>query len=152
MILGQLLELAVADQIGARVADVAEHHRVVLHARPRYLRPHTGSRRILARALVDAPVRLLNQLDDPALAAADPFAPPDGTGGEARCQLAGLSAAHAVRDREQRRLDDVVVLVPAPLLARIRAVAELDHLAHRGRRLMPRTAAQSRRPARRRPV
>ena len=43
-------------------------------------------------------------------------------GCEVRGELAGLGAAHAVGDREQRRLDDVFVFVSAPLLTSVGAV------------------------------
>src|SRR5439155_2541113 len=42
-----------------------------------------------------------------------------------RRELAGLGAAHAVGDREERRRDDVLVLVSPALLAGVRAVADL---------------------------
>src|SRR5919204_1075901 len=100
MVLGQLLELAVADQVGAGVADVPEHDRVVLDQRDRHRRAHTGDGRILARALVDASVRLLDQVDDAALAAAGGDPTTYGAGGEARRELSGLSAAHSVGNRE----------------------------------------------------
>src|SRR5947208_13856504 len=128
-------------------------------------RPHSRSGGVLARALIDAPVRLVNQLGDSALAAAGrALVLPEGTGGQARCEFARLSAAHAVRDREERRLDDVGVLVSTSLLARIGAVAELCDRAHRisfSQRLLRnngswtitfRTSARSRRRGRRHPA
>src|SRR5207248_8331110 len=126
VVLGHLLELAVANQVGPRVADVAEGDRVALDERDGHRRPHPGCRRVLARALIDAPVRLLDQLRDAALAAAGgAFVLAHGAGGEARRELAGLRAAHAVGDREERRRDDVFVLVSPALLAGVRAVADL---------------------------
>ena len=99
-----------------RVADEGHRHR----------RPHPRGGGVLARALVDAPVGLLDQLGDAALSAARcGLVLADGAGGEARGELARLRAAHAVCDREQRGLDDVGVLVPPPLPARICAVAQL---------------------------
>src|SRR5436305_10099417 len=126
VVLGHLLELAVANQVGPRVADVAEGDRVALDERDGHRRPHSGCRRVLARALIDAPVRLLDQLRDAALAAAGgAFVLAHGAGGEARRELAGLRAAHAVGDRKERRRDDVLVLVSPALLAGVRAVADL---------------------------
>src|SRR5204863_4482329 len=74
-----------------------------------------GRGRVLVRALVDPPVRLLDQLVDArlvALAAGRPLA--ERRRGEPGGDLARLRAAHPVRDREERRLDDVRVLVLPP--------------------------------------
>ena len=81
--------------------------------------PMPGDARVLARALVDAPVRLADQLDDARLAARRSFAVdarPQPAASRGR-DLAGPRAAHAVGDREQRRRADEGVLVPAPLAA-----------------------------------
>ena len=54
-------------------------------------------------------------------------------GGERRGDLAGARAAHAVGDREERRLEDVRVLVVVPLAARVGAdllLADLRVTAH----------------------
>ena len=146
VILGQLLELAAADEVGARVADVPDRHL----ARPRRARrssssPCPTSAGSLVRALVDAAVRLLDQrrhlLRRRTRARIGLL---ERRGGELRGDLARLRAAHAVGDGEERRRDDVRVLVPAPLLARV-ARARV-----RRRRSLPRTSARSRRRARRR--
>src|SRR5256885_11451001 len=111
---------------------MAEGNVSVPDQRHRQRRPHPRSGGVLARALIDAPVRLVNQLGDAALAAAGrALVLPDGTGGEARCGLARLSAAHAVPDPEERRLDDGGVLVSTSLFAPCAAVAELCARAHR---------------------
>ena len=124
VVLGQLLEPAVPDQICARIADVAEGDGPVPDERHGQRRSHPGGRGVLARALVDAPVCLLDQLSDAALPTAGrALVLAHGAGGEARRELARLRAAHAVGDREEWRLDDVVVLVSPALLPRVRAVA-----------------------------
>ena len=70
VVVGQLLEPVVAQQVGARVADVADRDRpVVLDQRDRHRRAHPGGCRVGRGALVDAAVRLLDQLDDVRLAA-----------------------------------------------------------------------------------
>src|SRR5204862_2634817 len=68
--------------------------------------------------------------DAPLAAAGGAFVLPHGSGGEARRELAGLRAAHAVGDREERRRDDVLVLVSPALLAGVRAVADLHDSTH----------------------
>ena len=70
VILGQLLELAAADPVGARVADVADRHGsgIAVDERHRHRGAHPGGGRVLVRALVDTPIRLLDQLREPGLA------------------------------------------------------------------------------------
>src|SRR5205814_9570024 len=87
------------------------------------------SRGFVAGARVDGPVGLLGKPGDPPLAAArGRLVVADGAGGEAGGELARLRAAHSVGDGEERRRDDVLVLVPAPLLAGVGAVPYLrDH-------------------------
>ena len=51
-------------EVRARVADVAERHRRVLDERDGHRRAHPGGLGVLARALVDAAVRRLDQRDD----------------------------------------------------------------------------------------
>src|SRR6266566_456399 len=105
---------------------MAENNVPVPDERHRHRRPHPRRCGVLARALVDAPVRLLDQLGDAALAAAGrALVLADGAGSEARGKFPGLRAAHAVGDGEERRLDDVGILVPTALLARVSGVAEL---------------------------
>ena len=70
VVLGQLLELAVADQVGARVADVADRDVAVLDERDRHRRAHPRGGGVLRLPLVDAAVGLLDQVVDPLLAAA----------------------------------------------------------------------------------
>ena len=62
VVVGELLEPAVAEAVGARVADVADRDRAVLLAeeRDRHRRAHARGRGVVERALVDAAVRLLD--------------------------------------------------------------------------------------------
>ena len=71
----------------------------------------------LGRTLVDAAVRLLDQRHEGVLAASALAA--QRVGGERRRDLARLRTAHPVRDREDRRVDDVDVLVVPALAARV---------------------------------
>ena len=62
VVVGQLLERAVAEQVGARVADVADRDASsVVDERDGHRRAHPRGRGVVARALVDAAVRLLDQ-------------------------------------------------------------------------------------------
>src|SRR5436190_2788273 len=119
VILRQLLHLRVADEVGARVADVTERDVVVLDERDRDRRAHAGCVGVAARAVVDPAVRLLDQVGDALLAAAVRAGFLQRGGREARRDLARLRASHAVRDGEERRLDDVGVLVVPPRATRI---------------------------------
>src|SRR5581483_11827807 len=133
VVLRQLLERAVPDEVRARVADVPDRHLGALDERDRHRRAHPRGRRIRGRALVDAAVRLLDQLRQP-LGSGERARVRllEGGGGELRRDLAGLRAAHAVGDGEERRRDDVRVLVVAPLPPRVgRACKGAD--AHRVR-------------------
>ena len=65
VVVGQLLELAAADAVGARVADVADRDRRVVEASATVtVVPMPEPGRVLAGALVDAAVRLLDQRGD----------------------------------------------------------------------------------------
>src|SRR5262249_12799482 len=67
-----------------------------------------------------APVRLLDQVDDPLLAAGRGAALLQRGGSKPRRDLAGLGAAHPVGNREERRLADVRVLVVTTLAPGVR--------------------------------
>src|SRR5215204_5884172 len=99
---------------------MAEHDAAVLDERDGHRRPHARGLAILVCPPEDPPVRLLDQLSH-ALLAAHPVGAglPERGGGEPRGDLAGLRAAHPIGDREHRRLDDVGVLVVAPLAPRM---------------------------------
>src|SRR5581483_6931373 len=107
---------------GARVADMADDDALVLDERDGHRRSHTGGRGVGARPLVDAAVCLLDERCDalgPGEAAR--IGVLERRGSELRRHLARLRAAHAVRDREERRSENVRVLVTAPATARVRA-------------------------------
>jgi hypothetical protein len=115
VVLGELLHLLAADEVGARVADVSDRHRHALDERDRHRRAHPRRARIGRGADEDAAIRLLDERVD----AARPFeavgvAALEHGGRELRRDLAGLRAAHPVGDGEEGRRDDVVVLVAAP--------------------------------------
>ncbi len=98
-----------------------------------------------SRALVHAAVRLLDQLGDAALSV--PRVSVTALGqrgrGERRGDLAGLRAAHPVGDREQRRVADERVLVPAPLPAGIRLAVPLADFHGSNRRSVSPTRTTS---------
>jgi hypothetical protein len=70
MVLRELLELAVANPVRARVSDVTDPDDALLDEGKGHRRAHSGDGRVLGLAVVDAPVRFLDQLFDPLLAAA----------------------------------------------------------------------------------
>ena len=112
-----------------------------------------GHRRSHPRRRRDRRSRARRRGGSPPGSATSRFSGPDARAGigllerrgrELRRDLAGLRAAHAVGDREERRRDDVRVLVPPALLARVARAARTAPT------LMPRTSARSRRRGRRR--
>ena len=64
MVLRQLLEPVVADEVGARVADVADPDDLAVDQRHGHRRPHARGGLVRAGPLVDAPVRVLDQRHD----------------------------------------------------------------------------------------
>src|SRR5262249_20825874 len=71
------------------------------------------------------------QIEDPVLSAAVDAAFAHGRSGQPRGDLARLGAAHPVCDREQRRLDDICVLVTPPLASGIRDPTDAtDHCSY----------------------
>ena len=105
VVVGQLLELLVAQPVGARVADMADRDLPVgLEHRDGHRRAHPRGCRVGRGALVDAQVRGLDQRDDALLAAwrRVELGLGDGARRERRGDLAGLGAAHPVRDGEHR--------------------------------------------------
>ena len=107
VVVGQLLELAVAQPVGARVADVPDRDRAVglrgsrpSSSCPSPRRPRRRSARWCTRrfaAWISATTRSSPRELGSRLALGD------GRRGERRGDLAGLRAAHPVGDREQRR-------------------------------------------------
>ncbi len=131
VVVGELLDPAVADAVRARVADVADDDALALDERDGHRRSHARRRRVDARALVHAAVRLLDERRDPR-GAGEPagIGVLERGGRELRRDLAALRAAHAVGDGEERRRDDVRVLVPAPLPAGVRPARVRADLRH----------------------
>src|SRR5512132_1400683 len=78
-------------------------------------RPHAGGARVAVRAVVHAPIGLLDQGDNPLLSPFVRTALLQRRSREPRRYLAGLRASHPVGDREERGLDDVGVLVATAL-------------------------------------
>ena len=149
VVLGQLLELAVAQQVGARVADVADRRRFpsAWNSATVIVVPIPEADASLSRPLVDAQVRRLDQRDDAALG---PLGRGRGRvsrsalGGERRGDLARLRAAHPVGDREERRARRRRRPRCGAACGRCSSAAEPCAI------LIARTAARSRRSGRRR--
>ena len=127
VVVGELLELAVAQQVRARVADVPDRDEVVAaDERDGHRRAHPGDGRVVRGPVVDAAVRLADQAPDEllGLGRGDRLALRERARergrGDRRGDLAGLRAAHPVRDGEEGRLADERVLVAAPLAAGVR--------------------------------
>ena len=122
MVVGELLELPAAQPIRPGVADVPDDERVARDKRGGDRRSHAGYLRVVCRALVDPPVRLLDDRREALLRieVVRVVELAEGGGRQARGHLAGLGTAHAVRDREERGVDDEGILVSPPLAARDR--------------------------------
>src|SRR5437870_9413315 len=88
----------------------------VLDERNRDRRPHARGCRVLRGPLVDTAVRLLDETDEPLLAAAVDLGA-EGSRRQSRRDLSRPRPAHAVGDREQGRVADPGVLVAATLAA-----------------------------------
>ena len=119
VVVGELLQHAVAQQVCARVADVAEHHAIAVEQRGRDGRPHARRRRVVLRSLEHATVRLEDRAAETRLGilAGGGRELAEGVDREARGELSGACASHPVGDDEQRRIVEVGVLVRAPDLA-----------------------------------
>ena len=128
---GQELQLAVAIHVRAAVADVGEAHLVVLQQGGRQGCPHPGTRRVGLGEAVDAGVRRPGDRSQVGLrgflAATDRL---ERLGRQPRGDLAGLRAAHAVRDCEERLASKVRILVRVALTPRVRAIGLLDDAQH----------------------
>src|SRR5947207_1481054 len=108
-----------------------------MEERDRHRRAHAGGALVVDRPLVDATVRLLDQLGDAPLAVPVVVALAallQCRGGERGGDLAGLRPAHPVGDREQRRVADVRVFVAAPLPPGVRLPYTLTDLHVSNRR------------------
>ena len=115
----ELLERAAAQEVRARVADVADGDLAcrLVDERCGHRRTHAARRGIGDRALPDPAVRLLDERHDAVLALGLGAGFLEGGCGEPCRHLACPRAAHPVGDGEERRPEDVGVLVrtaPAP--------------------------------------
>ena len=101
----------------------------VLEERDRDRRAHAGRVRVLARPVVDLAVRLLDERDDPRLAAAvDRLA--ERSRRHSRGDLSASCAAHAVGHGEERGMADPGVLVAPTLAARVGKAGAAAKSAH----------------------
>ena len=119
-----------AQQVGARVADVGDHHLVLVDVGRGRRRAHAAQRVVGARALVDALVGLLDDVHERLGARAVGQLVVERLHRDLRRDLAGLRAAHAVRDHEQGRAHEEVVLVALPLAADVGGVPLLCDAQH----------------------
>ena len=130
VVVRELLQGAVAQQVRARVPDVPEHDPValVVDENGRDRRAHAGRRRIALRVLEHAAVRLEDRAPQAILArfALDRRQLAERVDREARRELAGTRAAHAVGDDEQGRQIEERVLVRPPHLARVARARVID--------------------------
>jgi hypothetical protein len=84
VVVGELVEAAVAEDVGARIADVAERDLPVGRDEGGGdRRPHPARGRVGRGAVVDAAIRLLDQLRDALLATAVPAGLAERRRGEA---------------------------------------------------------------------
>jgi hypothetical protein len=65
VVLRQADQVPVAQHVGARVADMRDRDLVLADVRSRDRRPHPGGPGIGAGAVVNRPVRVLDDLDEP---------------------------------------------------------------------------------------
>ena len=120
MVLGEPLELVVAEAIRAAVPDVAERDLVVAHHRRRERGAHPRVRLVRLRELVDLAVGRARDLGEQVLGASvRDVLVRELIYGDLRCHLARASPAHPVRHGEHRRGLVVAVLVCVPLAAYI---------------------------------
>jgi len=132
MVLGQPLQLPVAQQIGAAVTDMSDRHLVALgsddHRGER--RSHAGVALVAGGVLVNLAVGRLEYLPQGVLGTGGELAV-ERLGGDPRGHLARLCAAHPVGDHEHRRSHVVGVLVGPALAAGVGAVCLLGDPQHR---------------------
>jgi hypothetical protein len=121
VVVGELLELPATQPICAGVANVADDECVAGHERGGDRRAHARHLRVACRALVDPPVRLLDDRGEPLLWIEIVRVVELAEGGRRQSggHLAGLSPTHAVGDCEKRGVDEEGILVSPPLAAGI---------------------------------
>jgi hypothetical protein len=131
VVLGEALELAVAEDVGAAVADVGEADIVAAHHRGGQRGPHPGAGRVALGELVDLMVCLAEQVLELSLGRAVlgevAF---EGPHGDAGGDLTRLGPAHPVRHREDRSARVVGVLVGVALLAGVSLLCLFGGLEH----------------------
>ena len=132
VVLGEALQLAVAQHVGAAVADVAERDLAVAKEGSRERGSHTRPARVALGEVVDLAVGGEGDALELGLGGVVvERAALEGPRGDPRGDLTGLGAAHPVRDREDGRAREVGVLVGVPLAARVGLVGLLgDHQRH----------------------
>ncbi len=115
VVLGERAQVAVAQQVRARVADVGQAQPVAVGHRRGQRRPHPRDVGVAQRSLEHRAVRVDELLGErAALVLEQRF---QGFEREVRGDLAALVPAHPVGDGHERDLDEVGVLVPGTHLA-----------------------------------
>ena len=141
----ELLELAVAQAVGAAVAHVREAHLVAVDLGQRERGAHSAARLVRHREVVDAPVGLAHDVRQLRLRRLTRLGGAlHGLHGHGRRHLTGLCPTHPVRHGEQRRIDDERILVGAALAADVRAAGLLDDAEGHGYRTTPRSGIRCR--------
>ena len=126
VVVGEARQHSAAPEVRARVADVREGDARPADERRGHRRAHARCPRILGRALGDAPVGEPDGRCEALLVGALRDELGERLHRDARGELAGERAAHAVGDGEERRLGVVGVLVLAPDPAGVRCGREFD--------------------------
>ena len=118
--------------VAAAVADVDERHLAVADVRGGERRAHAGPVLVGHRQRVDALVRVLDDAARRSSTLPSPAGSPAAERVDRRAgrDLAGLRAAHAVGDREQRRAGVVGVLVRPALAAGVGALGVFGDAQH----------------------
>ena len=132
VVVGEPLQAAVTQPVGATVADVRDHDLLLADIHGRQRRAHTRLLGVRLRQLMDARVGRLRERDQRGVGVcgvAQPFA--EGLDGDLRGDLAGLGAAHPVGHDEQRRTGQQRVLVGAALAAGVGRGVLLGYAQHR---------------------
>ena len=133
VVAGEADQVAVAQQVAARVADVRDHDGVVVRGRRRSSScpcPR-AARRARASSWIRAFAAWISSTSAAAGSRPSGSPPSNCSHRDLGRDLAGLRAAHPVRDHEQRRADEEVVLVALALAAQVGVVEVLGDAQHR---------------------
>jgi hypothetical protein len=133
VVAGEPRQLAVAQHVGARVAHVADRHLALADVGGGHRRAHARPLGLGARAVVDPAVGVLDHAHEPVGRRAVGQTLAERLDGHLGGHLAGLRAAHAVGDHEQRRANEVVVLVALPLPSEVGRVEVFGDAQHQAR-------------------